>query len=231
VLKITIKVKKSINKKDKLQELHPMGFSGLWKVYGKYSFLKKPSFYLSFAFCLLIFAVTYYGDFDAKSTLNLLNNVIEVGLSLDGGLLGLTLAGLTLIVTFGSDRLLKHMVKINVENALENNREIGFSSYQTAVSKFAFAVFVQVITLIVLFIFSLAVNFSFSFENEKYNHLFNCIYLSIAVFLVLYSLSLVVQMTINIFTISQMNHAVYFSDSVFEVLDKKPKEIKPEQEN
>lgn len=208
------------NKKHKseLEKLHPYGLKGLFEVYGGFSFLCKPSFYVAFILSITLFFITLFSGLEVNEVFDSMSKVVEIGLSLDGGLIGLTLAGLTLIVTFGSERLLKHMVRINIEEAFKKSINPGFSSYQTAVAKFGFAVFVQVITLIILFVYSIGIKFSFSFENESLNLTMNCLFLSIAVFLILYSLFLVVQMTINIFTISQMNHGVYFSDSVEEVL-------------
>ncbi|TNF48824.1 MAG: hypothetical protein EP305_04435 [Bacteroidetes bacterium] len=212
---------KQQNKND-FERLHPMGFRGLFKVYGGASFLWKPSFILAFILSLVVFFISFLGGFDSNEVLDQIASVIDIGMSLDGGLIGLTLAGLTLIVTFGSERLLKHMVKLNITEAFVKKEAPGFSSYQTAVAKFGFAVFIQVITLIILFGYSIGLRFSFSCPDQETNLLINSIYLSIAVFLILYSLFLVVQMTINIFTISQMNHGVYFSDSIKEVLDENP---------
>lgn len=216
-------MRKNKSEKSELEKLHPYGLKGLFEVYGGFSFLLKPSFYVAFGLSMTTFFVVYFGDFKNIEVLSLISRVTEIGLSLDGGLIGLTLAGLTLIVTFGSERLLRHMVKLNVETALKEERLPSFSSYQTAVAKFGFAVFVQIITLIILFGFSLVTELNLSFEDEGKNLFYNCLFLSLALFMVLYSLFLVVQMTINIFTISQMNHGVYFSDSVKEVLEEDKK--------
>lgn len=213
--------------KDNVEKLHPYGFKGLIEVYGGWAFLKKPSFYLSFIFSISVFVFSLISDSSEKELFDLIKDVVETGISLDGGLIGLTLAGLTLIVTFGSEKLLKRMVKLEVEKSFEEKRLPTFSGYQTAVSKFSFAVFVQVLTLVVLFIYKLTLGFSFSFKWNILNGIFNSFYLSLAVFLVFFSLLLVVQMTLNIFTISQMNHSVYFKESVDEVLESAKKSDEP----
>lgn len=95
--------------------------------------------------------------------------------------------------------------------------------------------YLLVLTLITLFVYKIALGFSFSTESVFWDNLLNSIFLSFSVFLVLYSLFLVVQMTLNIFTISQMNHSVYFKESVDEVLLeeklKKDEEEKPKEKD
>jgi hypothetical protein len=176
---------------------------------------------------LILFLVFILGDFSSKKLFDIIIKTVDIGLSLDGGLIGLSLAGLTLIVTFGSEKLLKTMVRLKIQKHFENkdsmSQVIGFSGYQTAVSKFGFAVIIQVFSLIILFFFKLFLALELSFSNEKLNANLNCIYLCLAIFLILYSLFLVVQMTINIYTISQMNHSVYFSECVKEFLEEKRK--------
>lgn len=207
--------------KEKLHELellHPYGLKGLLTVYEFRSVWKNPSFFLAITISFLTFLVLFFGGFSSKKLFELIGEIVDTGLSLDGGLIGLSLAGLTLIVTFGSEKLLKSMVMLNVRKHLEKDAKVIFSGYQTAVSKFGFAVFVQVISLIVLFFYNLISKLELSFTNDSMNACFNSFYLSVAVFLIIYSLFLVVQMTINIFTISQMNHCIYFSECVEELM-------------
>lgn len=215
---------KRSKKKENLNDLHPLGMAGMFEIYGGCGFVRKPSFYIAFAITLVLFFFLLLNNNESLSVVDLIGKIVGLGLDLDGGLIGLTLAGLTLMVTFGSDKLLKHIVKTNLEKAVKDKKFPGFSSYQSAVAKFGFAVFVQVITLITLFAFSFVLELEISLESEWWNKFFNALFLSIAVFLILYSLFLVVQMTINIFTISQMNHSVYSVDAMKEIEEKQLEE-------
>ncbi|MBU3659138.1 MAG: hypothetical protein FGM14_04675 [Flavobacteriales bacterium] len=192
--------------------------NGLFIVYGGWKFLVKPSFYIALILSLVLFFFLLFSTRSANSILNLITKINELGLDLDGGLIGLTLAGLTLIVTFGSDRLMKQLIKGNLLKAIDEEKKPGFSAYQTTVSKFGFAVFVQIITLIFLFVINLFIELNLTIDSESICKFLNCLFLSLEFFLIVYSLFLVVQMTLNIYTISQMNHSVYFSDITLEIM-------------
>ncbi len=229
------KVKNKKEEENELDLLHPRGLKGLLIVYDFLHFWKNPSFYVATIISFLTFCFLIIGGFSSEKLFDVIGEIVDTGLSLDGGLIGLSLAGLTLIVTFGSEKLLKSMVKISVEdlrkNGMPEKSKIEFSGYQTAVSKFGFAVFVQVISLIILFFYNLVLKLEIPSPKEGLNTYFNAFFLSLAVFLILYSLFLVVQMTINIFTISQMNHSVYFSESIEEILADEKKKNSPTNSN
>jgi ABC-type multidrug transport system fused ATPase/permease subunit len=229
------KLKNKEAEENELDLLHPRGLKGLLIVYDFCHFWKYPSFFVAFFISFLTFCFLTIGGFSSEKLFNVITEIVDTGLSLDGGLIGLSLAGLTLIVTFGSEKLLKSMVKISVEDLLKNGMpdksKIKFSSYQTAVSKFGFAVFVQVISLIILFFYNLILKLELPSLNESLNTYFNAFFLSLAVFLILYSVFLVAQMTINIFTISQMNHSLYLSESIEEILADEKKKNSPTNSN
>lgn len=222
-----IKKKKKKEEPTEIEILHPYGLKGLLIVYDFRNLWKNPSFYLAAIVALLTFLVLVFGGFSSKKLFALIGEIVDTGLTLDGGLIGLSLAGLTLIVTFGSEKLLQSMVMLSVRKPFEKdapkNAKVGFSGYQTAVSKFGFAVFVQVISLIVLFFYNLISKLELSFSSSSLNMYFNSFYLGFAVFFIIYSLFLVVQMTVNIFTISQMNHSIYFSECVKEFMSDQEK--------
>lgn len=204
---------------DTLEKTHLVGFKGLWKIYGGLRFLIKTSFIVAFITSILILIVVNTGVVKVDSLFDVIKELSEVGLSLEGGLIGLTLAGLTLIVTFGSDNLMKRIVKNRIKTDLKEKNGVGLSGYQTAVSKFTFAVFVQIFTLIVLFLGKFFIGLKLSFDDNYWNHIINKTYLFIEILLILYSLFLLLQMTLNIFTMSQMNHSVMYNDVSKEVLD------------
>lgn len=208
-----------INKyENHFKSLHKEGVKGLWSIYGEKNFLIKPpiivSFLLTTIICVLIGSIM-----DNQGMLTLLKGSINIGLALEGGLIGLTLAGLTLIVTFGSDKLMNHLIRDNLINAVAENKLPEHSIYQRTVAKFTFAVVVQIVSLLVLFIVNIFDNFEFSFQSEKGNMVVNTLTLFGCLFLMFYSLILVLQMTFNIFTLSQINHAVLSKEEQRRILN------------
>ncbi len=201
------------------EKLHEFDLSGLWNVYGKWIFLIKRSFVISFFLSAILTIIVACQNKPAKEVYDILTDNISLGIGLEGGLIGLSLAGLTLIVTFGSDSLMRHLVRSNIEKALKEKKELSYSAYQTAVSKFSFAVFIQILTLIVLLIVKVLAGLELCYYDDFYNELTNTLLLFVCLLLVFYSLMLVVQMTLNIFTISQMNHMVYFEEEAGKILN------------
>jgi hypothetical protein len=213
---------------DHFKNLHKDGFGGLWKIYGEYNFLIKPpiiiSFLLSSVICIIV--AVHVND---ENLLVLLHENINIGLALEGGLIGLTLAGLTLIVTFGSDKLMIHLVRDNLLNAQSNGEFPKYSVYQRSVAKFTFAVMVQVITLLVLFITNIFLKLNLSFSNELGNQTVNILCFFLCLFLMFYSLILVFQMTLNIFTISQINHSVLSKEEILKIMNEEAVREEPEK--
>ncbi len=198
--------------------LHKEGFKGLWKIYADENFLIKPPIIISFLLAAIIcLGIALFAD--NKQLLVLIDNIVNIGLGLEGGLIGLTLAGLTLIVTFGSDKLMKHLVRDNLLKAIEAERPPKHSVYQRSVAKFTFAVFVQILTLLVLFTVNILMKLKVSLPNVKVNEAINILTFFLCLFLLFYSLILVLQMTLNIFTISQINHGVLSKDEMLNLMN------------
>jgi predicted transporter len=86
-----------------------------------------------------------------------------------------------------------------------NKGEFETSMYQTTIAKFSYAVFVQVITLI--FLFGIRVIVQLGVESPSLTaNVMNCLGLFTMFFLMSYSFLLVIQMTLNVFTLGQSNH-------------------------
>jgi hypothetical protein len=97
--------KKKREELSEMEKLHPYGLKGLLVVYDIRKICKNPSFFISIIITLILFLVFILGDFSSKKLFDIIIKTVDIGLSLDGGLIGLSLAGLTLIVTFGSEKL------------------------------------------------------------------------------------------------------------------------------
>lgn len=206
---------------NEFEKLHVFGLSGLFKVYGRFTVLKRLAFYLSL-FPSLILSIVYFFVIEPSDFgLSLINKILENGFGIISSLIGLSLAGLVLIVSFGNISLLKSLVSTNIRTALREKKEIGFSSYQSLIAKFTYAVFVQAVTLFLYFLIYIIIGFNVELNNLFIVSMINFITFLSIVFFALYSIILIAHMIINIFTIAQMNHMVIFKEVVDEEIKKK----------
>ncbi|MFM6934761.1 MAG: hypothetical protein ACKOXP_04905 [Flavobacteriales bacterium] len=204
---------KKEEKINKIKELHPLDFRGLAQIYQFRKIHKNKSFIFSIGVALICFQIIHCSGIDSIKLRGVLNNLIQIGLTLNAGLIGLSLTGLTLIVTFGSEKLLMKGIELNYDKNFQNekvNEELEYSMYQKSVAKFTFSILVQIIALF-LFI-SYSINGSFGWNIQNHPVFFNNFFIFVGLFFIAYPLALVLQMTLNIFSLSQINHIVYFYD-------------------
>lgn len=196
------------------EKLHVTGLSGLFDIYGGFTFLKRIAFCLTLIITIIFSIILYTQNQDNDFLLLTIDKTVNVGFGIIAALLGLSLAGLVLIVSFGNMTLLKALVRGNIKKAIKDNSDIGFSSYQTIIAKFTFAVFVQVTTLIFLILIYFFKILEIELIYLDLVYYINFITLSLIFFSILYSLILLGHMVINIFTIAQMNHMVIFKEVI-----------------
>lgn len=208
------------------EDLHPTGIKGIFKVYGSLSFIRRPAFLLSFGLTVVLSAILAVLNPDNDFIVIGIEKILEVGMTIISSLIGLSLAGLVLIVSFGNLNLLKSLVKESIQKAIIEKKNIKYSSYQTLIAKFSYAVFVQVVTLITLVIVHFIRVLDISLHQIKIAYILNYFTITAIVFGILYSLLLLGHMVINIFTIAQMNHMVIFT----EVIDELPEDDKKTKE-
>lgn len=202
------------------EKLHVFGLSGLFKVYGRFTVLKRLAFYLSLIPSLILSLVYFFVIEPSDLGLSLINKILETGFGIISSLIGLSLAGLVLIVSFGNISLLKSLVVTNIKKAQRNKKEVGFSSYQTLIAKFTYAVFIQSVTLLSYFFIYIIVNFNIELSNFQYVFYMNLLTFLFILFFIVYSIVLLAHMIINIFTIAQMNHMVIFKEVIDEEVGK-----------
>lgn len=205
---------------NEFEKLHVFGLDGLFKVYGKFTVLKKLAFYLSLIPSLFLSLVYFFVIEPSDLGLSLITKILDAGFGIISSLIGLSLAGLVLIVSFGNISLLKSLVVTNIKNAKRNNKVVGFSSYQTLIAKFTYAVFVQCVTLLFYFFVYIFVNFEIGLSCSYCVFYLNLFTFSFILFFLVYSIVLLAHMIINIFTIAQMNHMVIFKEVIDEELNK-----------
>lgn len=211
---------KDYNPEKHFKKLHDGGFKGLFYIYGRfYGLLSSRSLWVAFVVSAIVIYLVWNANKSNKEIISYINSIIDIGISVDGGLLGLSLAGLTLVVTFGSGDFMKAIVNMAVNEAQESNK-FKKSIYQSTTAKFGFAVFIQILTLITLIIVKVIIKVELHAPLQVAKTInFTVIFLSI--FLLLYSLFLVAQMTLNIFTLGQENHLVYFEKVLGEKKEEK----------
>ncbi len=140
--------------------------------------------------------------------LELIDSLNSVAISLLGGIVGLSLAGLTLIITFGNPEVIERSSKKQSEQfQKENNFNVSY--FQKAIAKFAFIVFFQVCVLILFFFTSMIRSMNIKI-NESQAHWINTIIFCLGIYLVIFSLVLVLASIINLFTFSQTSNFFNF---------------------
>lgn len=214
----------SLSPEERFKKIHEGGLAGIMYHYGGLKgIFKSKSLQVSVFFSSLIVLAMILIEKNNTELLVYLMMIYDVGISVDGGLIGLSLAGLTLVVTFGSGNFMKTLVRLSIEDTSETG-EIQNSIYQTTTAKFAYAVFVQVLTLITLIGIKTIAGLELKISSNL-AIVVNYIALWAAIILVFYSLLLVARMTINIFTVGQHSHLIYYK----EVLDEDSKKSQEDE--
>lgn len=204
----------SSKEKSRIKELHKVDFRGLIFAYGGIrSIFKSRLFWTACNFSLL-FSTLLYLLIGIDQFINLINSICNIGLAIEGGLVGLSLAGLTLVVSFGGDKLINRIIK-KAENDFFKKSKLKPSIYQSTISKFGYAVVIQIFSLFILFIIKLCADIKYSLPIDA-ALIINSITVFIALFFLTYSFLLTLQMTLNVFTLGQMNHFTLFMERILE---------------
>lgn len=148
----------------------------------------------------------------AEKSLKVIGSVNSSALDLLGGIVGLSLAGLTLIITFGNQEMIQRGAKYQYQKYVDNG-DIKPTYFQKAISKFAFIVFIQILALIVFFVSSIVVDFDIKIE-ESMAYCINSIFFSLGIHFLIYALILVIALILNLFSFSQQSNEHHFGSAV-----------------
>jgi hypothetical protein len=129
--------------------------------------------------------------------------LIQGGISILTSIVGLGLAGLTLIITFSNPDLIERDIERQVSKFDESN--FDFTFFQKALAKFVFIVLFQTMTLFVLFCFSVILQMKIQMPI-KITALLNLLGFFISCYLILYSILLVWASVLNLFYFSQTSN-------------------------
>lgn len=207
-----------------LEEIHPMGFWGVLKVHkGISQELKHWTFWLGMIFSILVLLCLIYNDLSNRNLQNFLKEITEIGIGAISALIGLSITGLVLIVSFIEGSTARRMVKIQVKEHNEHgiNSKNQFSIYQEIVAKFTWAVLIQGVSFINLWLVYLFSILELPFVLKTGANIFNLMVIGILCFLILYSVLLIIQMCLNIFTLSQVNHSTIYVENIKSIMEEK----------
>lgn len=192
-----------------IKEKFKSGFQGIIFNSGGISKLLYNEYNLSAILLTLIISVVYYFNVSKISEeISLINALISIAISLLSGIVGLSLAGLTLIITFSNPVVIEYCSKNQFEQFKKDNF-FKVSYYQKAVAKFAFIVFFQVCTLIIFFLLSIFRGFNIKI-CECHAHIINAIIFCFGFYFLVFSLILVLVSILNLFTFSQTSNFFNF---------------------
>lgn len=201
-----------MNKKTKeliIKEKFKPGFQGIIFNSGGISKLFCTKFNLSAVILTVIISVVYYLNVSKISEeIRLIETLISIAISLLSGIVGLSLAGLTLIITFSNPEVIEYSSKNQFEQ-FEKDNYFNVSYYQKAIAKFSFIVFFQVCTLILFFIISIFKGFKIEI-CECHAHIINAITFCLGFYFIVFSLILVLVSILNLFTFSQTSNFFNF---------------------
>lgn len=170
---------------------------GLKKIFcTKYNFIAVLLSIILLCILFITIDLTHFpGDLNEK--------LIQGGISILTSIVGLGLAGLTLIITFSNPDLIERDIERQVSKFDESY--FDFTFFQKALAKFVFIVLFQTVTLFVLFCFSVILQMKIQMPI-KFTTLLNLIGFFISCYLILYSILLVWASILNLFYFSQMSN-------------------------
>lgn len=186
---------------DKIKHIHKGGLKGLFKVYSFTNTIKTIPFWAAIiSTCLVMIFCLFFKNGTYKTLVYL----IDLSKELIPNLLGFSLAGLTIIVTFSNSELIQKISKLDL-----SEEKLKPSLFQTTIGIFTWGLLFQAITFCFTLIFDmikyLESGLLFS-TPEILVRSVNFIGLVILVLSLSYSIFLIPQITVNLFTIGQLNH-------------------------
>jgi len=177
---------------EEIKNKHDGSFKTLCSIYFKKErFLKSKQMRYS----LIITVVLSLGLFffiEPTNIIKILDSTINKILAILPNILGFTLTGYALLLSFGSSEF---MDEITIQD------DEDYSFYQHFSSIFAWSIIIQATTLFTAFIISIASDYNL---NWQYGEILNGSVFIIILFFSIYSLLLVSRLVLNVFTFGQV---------------------------
>jgi hypothetical protein len=175
-------------------ENHLGDLKTLWRIYSKNNkrVYRNPLLYVSFFSALIITVVGIHKcclhDYEIFFQ--------EIVLSVIPSLLGFSLAGLAIIISFGNNNFLQNISSLKKE-------EGEYSLFQTIIAVFAWGVLVQAFSLIIAFSCKTITKLTYPSEVLKE---FKILFLFVNSLVFIYSIILLPKIILNVFNFGQLHH-------------------------
>ncbi len=196
--------------RSQLKKLHESSFKGIIKNYGFQRLVRSFPLILSL---LLTIASTIFLSLQ-KSDLHQINNeLITLSLSIIPSLLGFSLGGFAIIVSFNDKDFLKKISRLSINT---DSKKIQPSLFQKVIAVFAWGILMQSLTLIVTFLIKLFLTLQYPNPtgwpclSSKILPLIQFVVLS---FLLTYSLLLLPYIIKNVYGFGQITHPYSFKNT------------------
>lgn len=173
-------------------------------------FFTLKSLLLSIIAPTLLVLILMIKSVENVDLLNILTELSSLGSSIVGVLLGISLGGFILVVSYGNQDLIDKSIKSQA-NHYEKKKEMKFSYIQVSIAKYGLIVLLQflVFALFLIFLIGLKINFKVDIMLAK---VMNTGAIWILTFLLFYTMFLTYQLILNIFTLSQTSSANEFME-------------------
>lgn len=205
---------------EKIKEIFAGDIRGMLRAGGSWkNLLDKYLILFTFLPSILIIILIISINLSNESLISILESIISNGLTVVGVILGLSLGGFILVVSYGNQELIKKAIQQQVGKLSQSN-DLQPSYIQKSTAKFGIIVILQFLIFFAFIIFSVVEQIEFTAPlpiAQKVN--MAGIFISSA--LLFFTIGLTYQLILNIFTLSQSNSVQLFIDQYSEIRSKK----------
>lgn len=192
------------------ENFHDFGIRGIIKIIKSRKPFKRWQFLFSCSISIIVSFLTSLKRCDISYSY--ITSIVSSNLSIFPSLVGFSITSFVLIFNTGNFDLFKRQVVLG-----------KYSFYQNAIAIFAYTVYLLLITLILSYSIKLLSSLNIIIDNETLLIGTNSIVMFFLTFMTLYSVLHLFSIAANIFTVAQMN-------SLYNTVEKKYEESKPEKE-
>lgn len=192
---------------EQIKKKHNGNFKTLCTIYLKNERLKKSKQMWTALGITIVLSLILFFVIEPIKFLDILEETLNKILSILPNILGFTLTGYALLLSFGSSEFMEEITTQNDE---------GFSFYQHFSSIFAWSIIIQASTLFIAFIISVIADYNIYYE---YAEVVNGTVFIIIIFFSLYSLLLVSRLVLNVFSFGQIIQFHYTEKKMIAEID------------
>jgi len=193
---------------EEIKKTHNGSFKTLCTIYFKKErFLKSKQMWGSVVLTIIL-SLVFFCFKNSTEILEILDKIVVKILAILPSILGFTLTGYALLLSFGSSEFMEKITEQEDE---------GYSFYQHFSSIFGWSIIIQATTLFIAFVISIISDYNL---DCQYGKIINCSTFIIILFFSLYSLLLVSRLVLNVFTFGQVIQFHYTEKKLINEIDK-----------